>query len=631
MARPNGQIRRGQIINVFGPGALMDLPHHAAIVGGLDTWNWGGDDRKRKVIEPRLLSKIEEALEIQGLTMYEPPADSQDPDAPPSGIAVYRFPEWFTAQYPMKGPQGQRTRPLVHRRNLITQTKWQGPDRKKYDIVPIRFVQACPNGHISDVDWYLFVHGTAKEGAAKEGAPEQNPEPSADACRRDLFVDEWGTSGDLSEVEIRCDCGKSKKLIIALEDKTALSWCRGRRPWLGGNNFEPNCRDPKGQPTFNRLLNRSASNAWFPQVLSVISIPDEDEKLRGAVEKIWEDHLQYVNSIDDLPGERRRAKVVAALEGYIDEAVWAEIERRRGGSSSASDKTIKQAEIETLLASPDAIGQDKIEGDFYARRWRPAPPLDGIWNKIDRVVLIHRLREVVSLIGFTRFEPATNDIDGELAIGVNRAALADEVRWVPAVENRGEGVFIAFKSEEVRAWRKRSEVSKRELELAEGFKLWKKQYPNSKAQFVGAPYMMLHSLAHLLITEVSLECGYSSSAIRERVYAGDAGYGILLYTGSPDSEGTLGGLVEIGRKIDQHLRNAIELGRLCSNDPVCAQHSAKQPLEERFLLGAACHGCLLISETSCERFNQYLDRSLVVATVGGVGAEFFDDQDIALP
>jgi hypothetical protein len=140
---------------------------------------------------------------------------------------------------------------------------------------------------------------------------------------------------------------------------------------------------------------------------------------------------------------------------------------------------------------------------------------------------------------------------------------------------------------------------------------------------------MLHSLAHLLITQVSLECGYSSSAIRERIYAGPSGCGILLYTGSPDSEGTLGGLVEIGRKIDQHLRNAIDLGRLCSNDPVCAQHSAKQALEERFLLGAACHGCLLIAETSCERFNQYLDRSLVVATVGGAGAEFFDDQDLA--
>jgi hypothetical protein len=83
-----------------------------------------------------------------------------------------------------------------------------------------------------------------------------------------------------------------------------------------------------------------------------------------------------------LPGERKRAKVAAALEGYSDDAVWAEIERHRGGSSSAPSKTIKQAEIETLLASPDAIGQDKIEGDFYARRWRPEPPLHAIWTKL---------------------------------------------------------------------------------------------------------------------------------------------------------------------------------------------------------------------------------------------------------
>ena len=88
------------------------------------------------------------------------------------------------------------------------------------------------------------------------------------------------------------------------------------------------------------------------------------------------------------------------------------------------------------------------------------------------------------------------------------------------------------------------------------------------------------------------------------------------------------GLVHVGRRIEEHLRNAIELGRLCSNDPVCAQHSAKHALEEQYLLGAACHGCLLIAETSCERFNQYLDRSLVVATVGNSGAEFFPDSDL---
>ena len=137
------------------------------------------------------------------------------------------------------------------------------------------------------------------------------------------------------------------------------------------------------------------------------------------------------------------------------------------------------------------------------------------------------------------------------------------------------------------------------------------------------PYFLLHSLSHLLMTAVSLECGYPASSIRERVYALEAGYGILLYTGTPDAEGTLGGLVEAGRQIDRHLQAALELGRLCSNDPVCAQHDPQSQHERRFLHGAACHGCLLIAETSCEQHNDFLDRALVVPTVEDLGAEFF--------
>jgi hypothetical protein len=137
---------------------------------------------------------------------------------------------------------------------------------------------------------------------------------------------------------------------------------------------------------------------------------------------------------------------------------------------------------------------------------------------------------------------------------------------------------------------------------------------------------MLHSLSHLLITAIALDCGYSSSAIRERIYVTDAGCGILLYTGSFDAEGTLGGLVEAGRRVGQHLHNALDLARLCSNDPVCAQHRPDNQQEERYLHGAACHGCLLIGETSCERRNEHLDRALVVATVEEHGAEFFVDE-----
>ena len=136
------------------------------------------------------------------------------------------------------------------------------------------------------------------------------------------------------------------------------------------------------------------------------------------------------------------------------------------------------------------------------------------------------------------------------------------------------------------------------------------------------PYILLHSLSHLLLTAVSLECGYPASSLRERVYARPGHYGILIYTGSPDTEGTLGGLVQAGREAPKHLRRAIELAALCSNDPVCAYHRPTEH-DHQLLNGAACHGCLLIAETSCEQRNEFLDRALVTATVEALGAEFF--------
>jgi hypothetical protein len=240
----------------------------------------------------------------------------------------------------------------------------------------------------------------------------------------------------------------------------------------------------------------------------------------------------------------------------------------------------------------------------------------------ERVVLVHRLREVIAQVGFTRFEAAGPDIQGELAIEVQRAPLAQETSWLPALENRGEGLFIQVSRQAISEWIIRPKVVERGRALATGFHLWKEAHPTSKREFPGLAYYMLHTFSHLLLTAISLECGYPASSLRERVYAGDGRFGILLYTGSPDAEGTLGGLIETGRGIKHHIYRAIELGSLCSNDPVCACHVPVQhdPLQ---LHGAACHGCALIAETSCEQNNNFLDRALVVPTVEGLGAEFF--------
>ena len=242
---------------------------------------------------------------------------------------------------------------------------------------------------------------------------------------------------------------------------------------------------------------------------------------------------------------------------------------------------------------------------------------------VERVVLVHRLRDVIATAGFTHFESFSPDTEGELEIGVSRAPLARETTWLPAVENRGEGFFLQFSGEAVDAWLGKPAVGRRGKQLRAGFDCWKRDHEKSKRDFPGLPHILLHSLSHLLVTAVALECGYPAGSIRERIYAKDYGYGILLYTATPDAEGTMGGLVEAGRQVARHLKSAIDLGRLCSNDPVCAQHAAENPHECRFLHGAACHGCLLIAETSCEQHNDFLDRALVVSTVDPHGSEFF--------
>ena len=240
------------------------------------------------------------------------------------------------------------------------------------------------------------------------------------------------------------------------------------------------------------------------------------------------------------------------------------------------------------------------------------------------MIQLHRLREVLALIGFTRFEAVTPDIQGEYETDVVRAELALEPQWFPAVENRGEGVFIQLRAESVANWLGRPAVKARLSGLAVGHQRWMDDR-KSQRPFPGGPYVLLHTLSHLLIQTLAMRCGYPASSIRERIYTdAEAGrFGILLYTASPDAEGTLGGLVQQARQMEEHLAQALGMSALCSNDPICAQHAPGHSMEGRWLHGAACHGCALVAETSCEMRNDYLDRALLVPVLGGSDAAFF--------
>jgi hypothetical protein len=509
-------------------------------------------------------------------------------------VPVTEFPTWFVCQNP-------RCRALLkpppHTLPRSGHFRHDGCDRDNdWECVPVRFVGTCRRGHLEDFPWSEFLHG---------GKP----------CGRPLTLSE-GATGELGEIVVACACGLRRSLTDALiEQKNPF--CRGRRPWLGAEGDEPDCQHRL------RLLVRTATNTYFSHCESALSIPDPDDGPSGALARAVESVLDVIGRAttpEDLAWPRRNVpRVETALGGLSDADVLRAVRQLVAGETQ-QPVGLRTAEYNQFLAQPVEKREIPPRGiDFFARRLAPERRV-GLPSSIEHVVLAHKLREVRVQLGFTRSEPVSPDLEGEFSLGVQLARVGLNTTWLPASEIHGEGVFIGLSEAAVREWEARPAVREREAELRDGHTA-SLQGKETQLQFPGIRFYLLHSLSHLLITSISLECGYGASAIRERLYCAGPDAAVpmaafLLSTGTPGSEGTLGGLVDQGSALLAHLRSAYDEAELCSGDPLCADHSPRQDHAERFLEGAACHSCLYIAEPSCERFNRYLDRALVVPTLG---------------
>ena len=192
----HGQLRRSQVITTFGPGALIDLPNDSAIVGGLDTW--GSETRLESIDEPRLSAKLMSMTGVPNPRLHAPPPEPESWQDQQRGIGAWRFPEWFVVQESGAGPSAG-TRSGTRSRRMVPRTALTNGRYEKRPVVATRFVRACSKGHVDDIDWYQFVHG-----------PD-------DPCRRRLWLDERGTSGDLVEQIVRCECGRSRRMHEAVD------------------------------------------------------------------------------------------------------------------------------------------------------------------------------------------------------------------------------------------------------------------------------------------------------------------------------------------------------------------------------------------------------------------------------
>jgi hypothetical protein len=574
---------------------MVDLVEHAVLIGGLNYWRFPQHKKGkgiRVIHEPRLRDALADRLRAAGVELHlqdafrEPPAGDDEDPSEASGVQALEFPQWFVCQ-------NQDCRALTRSEGL------EAKEGRHYhrcargnptECVPVRFVLACRLGHCDEFPWIWFAH----RGYERCAAPQ-------------LQLVE-GATGDFAEIRVRCFCGATNKVANALVQETQPT-CSGARPWLGREGRQA-CEEKA------RLLVRTASNSYFAQVVSALSIPDPAQDLEDAVRSVWDVLKNATPAL--MPAFRAIDKVQAAVGRYADADVLAAVDALKAGKE-APREPIRTAEFVQFLGQPDERPGDLPEQDapFFARR---AVARTTLPPQVERLVLAHKLREVRAQIGFTRLEAATADLQGEYDVEVESAALGLATDWLPATEVRGEGVFLSFREDAVRAWESSPVVVRRAEQLLAGYEAWSRTV-KSAPPFPGARFYMLHSLAHLLLTAISLECGYAASAIRERIYCAGADAptpmaAILLSTGTSGQEGTLGGLVEQGRRITEHLRRAWDLGVLCSNDPVCAGHGPDDDPTERTLEGAACHGCLFVAECSCERFNRYLDRALVVPSIG---------------
>jgi hypothetical protein len=601
--RPEGQLRQSQLVTTFGPGAMVDLVDRAVVIGGLEHWGYGpkgyvalDDPRLRRSLVPRLKA-LDPDLDLarDGYFRMAPEGDARDP-FPNVGVRALEFPRWFVCQKCRRLARAseQFENKNGRYRHECAKNKWSS-------AVPVRFVGACKRGHLTDFPWIAFAH-TDREGGVCD--------------RQELYLEEKAL-GDIARILVRCaNCDAQ----TAMSKATVLPYtCTGDRPWLGGRAANEAC-DQKLE-----LLVRTASHAYFAQVVSALRLPDPEPdplRLRLREKDVWK-AVHKVTSVEQLTMITELMEHVAsAVRGASKEQVLAAIRAENDAATATSERPLRSAEYERLVtAPPDEPGVVPDPGVQFAAYRVPRQRLD-LPPGVRGLVVVPELREVRVQVSFSRFDSIGANLQGEYDFEgrkVKPAVLTlptGNEKWLPAAEVRGEGVFVELDEDALQTWEKRRPVALRAEQLLRAFEA------HGQGDFPGVRFYLLHSLSHLLLTAVSLECGYAASAIRERIYCGRAEEGgpnmaaVMLTTGTTGSEGTLGGLVEEGRRIRHHLREAWDLGRLCSNDPVCAAHDPSSESSDRRTEGAACHGCLYIAECSCERFNRFLDRALVVPTIG---------------
>ncbi len=589
-----GDVRPSQLITTFGPGAIVDLQTVSIIVAGIDEWH---PEDTEPIKEPRL----QQALGVN--KFYAPkPVEGGNFYSKRGTVPAYLFPRYQVC-------------PVCHTLSEVGEghtkydAKWceikctapncKGKGKVRATTLPSPFIVACEAGHLDDFPFREYVH-------------------RGKSCNKRLFLKSSGRTGTITDIYVECSCGDKRPMGDAFGEKRGevFSECSRRRPWLGPKN-----RD-KGHCNHNdtvRAMQRGATNVWFPMVRSALAIKEVATPIGRAITECDQKQIAKIDSIEKLT-TLIEMEMFPLLEEFPAEQVWHSIQKMRG-EIETDETDLRWPEWQAFRNPAEASNEN---ADLFLEEGEVPEKYTAL---IKRIVLARKLLEVRALIGFTRIDSLSSITDSGDVPDI-APIYRNKPDWLPAVEVRGEGIFIELNEEEVASWEGKDAVKRRAKAMADKYSEWEAQRKKPHDNFSSGRFILLHTLAHALIRQLSLDCGYSASSVRERIYCSDDPErlmcGILLYTAAADSEGSLGGLVDLGSpaRFPELFEGALISMLRCSSDPLCADH---QPDVHATINGAACHACALVSETSCEAFNRFLDRNVIVPTMAHSDIAFFPD------
>lgn len=586
-------LRRGQTITTFGPGSIVDLRDESVMMGGLDFWP---KNSVHEIHEPNL----ERVLGVDAFRMPSTIEESGNGKDLPYVI----FPRWLSC------PNCHRLAPFELFAGGMAKpgSTLKCPDCRK-KVFPARLIVACVHGHIDDFPWVEWIRRGSKP---------------CTCVRPALELVSSGRTASLGDLIVKCknkDCGGQRSLSGATEAKNLkFMKCSGNRPWLADK-----------QPCEEGVipLQRGASNVYFPLISSALSIPPWSRSIQTVLNPYWST-LQHIPDIALEPtivGMNLPARV-----GLTASEIVQAIKERKMSSSTEGIQTISEVDLRQREYSALSKSQtnNNLLDDFKTREAEIHPSISNYFSKI---VLVDRLREVRALLGFSRISPP--DPDPQTRLGVTLTPLArNRKNWLPAIEVYGEGIFLEFSSHALSVWKKKhgKVIETRSSILHSNYVEMCNRRNWNATRVISPELLLIHSFAHVMIRQLSLDSGYSSAALRERLYifepsdenGQEISAGVLIYTSSPDSEGSLGGLVRQGEseRLALTVRSAINEATWCSSDPLCIESEGQG---HDALNLSACHACLLLSETCCEEYNRLLDRAMLIGTLENPESGFFKE------